>query len=377
MMRIHTLFRKLLILPCGAVMLAGCTLPLRLPEPVSTISSPPPIEQPVSVIERLPEPVSTPTSLPPPIEQPVTVIRLAGPASDRSAEFSAMAWYSDTLVLAPQYPHRFEHQFFYLTRDNIEAYLRGNAPALAPQPLPLLGFEAAQGLAGFEGFEALAFAGNRVYLTVETEIENEMLGHLLTGEIAPDLSALTIYPEPQATIPPQTRIRNFSDEAIVLAGDSVLTFYEVNGFLLNRKPVAHRFAQDSLAPLEPLPSSHLEHRLTDATPLDEEGRFWVINYYFPGDSQLNLGPDPLAVTYGAGPTHSQYPVVERLVEMQYTPEGITLVDAPPIQLQLIERIARNWEGIVRFETPDFSGFLLVTDRFPGTLLAFVPKPEER
>jgi hypothetical protein len=340
-----------LVLLGSLAMLAGCTFTLRLPTPGAT-----------------------PTSSPVPIEQPVTVIRLAGPASDARAEFSAMAWYSNTLVLLPQYPHRFGHQLFYLSKESIEAYLQGDAPPLALQPLPLLGFEVAQALAGFEGFEALAFAGNRVYMTVETKTADEMLGHLLTGEIAPDLSALTLYPEPHATIPPQTRLRNFSDEAIVLAGDSVLTFYEVNGFLLNRRPVAHRFAQDSLAPQDPLPLSHLEYRLTDATSLDEEGRFWVINYYFPGDFQLDLGPDPLAVTYGAGPTHSQYPVVERLVELQYTPDGVTLVDAPPIQLQLIERIARNWEGIVRFETPNFSGFLLVTDRFPGTLLAFVPRP---
>jgi hypothetical protein len=376
-MRVHKIFPNILFLIYGAIVLTGCTLPLRLADAVLTPSLSTPIEQPVTATPHSFAPVSTPTSLPAPVEQPVTVIRLAGPTSDASAEFSAMAWYSDTLVLAPQYPQRFGDQLFYLTKGSIETYLDGDATPLAPQPLPLLGFEVVQELAGFEGFEGLAFAGNRVYMTVETENENVMLGHLLTGEIAPDLSALTLYPEPHAAIPPQTRIRNFSDEAIVLAGDSVLTFYEVNGFLVNRNPVAHRFAQDTLAPQDPLPLSNLEYRLTDATPLDEEGRFWAINYYFPGDSQLDLGPDPLAVTYGAGPTHSQYPVVERLVEMQYTPEGITLVDAPPIQLQLIERIARNWEGIVRFETPNFSGFLLVTDRFPGTLLAFVPMPEGR
>jgi hypothetical protein len=376
-MHIHKIFPNLLVLICGAITLAGCTLPLRLPDVILTPSSPTSIEQPVAETPHSSAPVATPASLPAPVEQPVTVIRLAGPTSDASAEFSTMAWYSDTLVLVPQYPQRFGDQLFYLTKGSIETYLDGDATPLAPQPLPLLGFEVAQGLAGFEGFEGLAFAGNRVYMSVETENENVMLGHLFTGEIAPDLSALTLYPEPHATMPPQTRIRNFSDEAIVLAGDSVFTFYEANGFLVNRNPVAHRFAQDTLAPQDPLPLSNLEYRFTDATPLDEEGRFWAINYYFPGDSQLDLGPDPLAVTYGAGPTHSQYPVVERLVEMQYTPEGITLVDAPPIQLQLIERIARNWEGIVRFETPGFSGFLLVTDRFPGTLLAFVPMPEGR
>ena len=121
-----------------------------------------------------------------------------------------------------------------------------------PKGLPLLGSATAERLPGFEGFEALAFAGNRVYVTVETDTVDGMMGYLLTGEIAPDLSALTLYPETYAAIPPQARMRNMSDEAIVVAGDSVLTFYEANGFLVNRKPVVHRFSQESLAPLEPL-----------------------------------------------------------------------------------------------------------------------------
>ena len=34
-------------------------------------------------------------------------------------------------------------------------------------------------------------------------------------------------------------------------------------------------------------------------------------------------------------------------------------------------VARNWEGIARLEG---RGFLLVTDQFPDTILAFVPYP---
>ena len=28
------------------------------------------------------------------------------------------------------------------------------------------------------------------------------------------------------------------------------------------------------------------YRISDATPLDKANRFWVINYFFPGDTQL-------------------------------------------------------------------------------------------
>ena len=53
---------------------------------------------------------------------------------------------------------------------------------------------------------------------------------------------------------------------------------------------------------------------------------------------------------------------------------IELVDRPPVELVLLDEVvARNWEGIVRWAD---EGVLVVTDRFPTTLLAFVPFPEE-
>ncbi len=65
-------------------------------------------------------------------------------------------------------------------------------------------------------------------------------------------------------------------------------------------------------------------------------------------------------------------MVERQVELQLPADGqgsITLTGAPPIQLKLAEgQVARNWEGLVRL---DGRGFLLATDSFPETILAFV------
>jgi len=57
------------------------------------------------------------------------------------------------------------------------------------------------------------------------------------------------------------------------------------------------------------------------------------------------------------------------VEMQITDEGIALIDQAPIQLDLPGEDARNWEGIARL---DERGFLVVTDKYPQTLLGLVP-----
>jgi len=66
--------------------------------------------------------------------------------------------------------------------------------------------------------------------------------------------------------------------------------------------------------------------------------------------------------------------IERLLELQFTTEGVMRTDTPPIDLQLLEgNLARNWEGIVRLQSEELDGFLLVTDFFPETIFAFVPR----
>jgi hypothetical protein len=196
-----------------------------------------------------------------------------------------------------------------------------------------------------------------------------MRGYLVTGQIAPDLSGLVLDSDQLAEIEPQADLNNQSDEALLVAGDELLTFYEANGTAVNPKPVAHRFGRD-LVPLGRLPLPNVEYRLTDVTAMDAGGRFWAINYFFPGDVDLLPQVDPLAGGYGQGASHAQYDHVERLLHWQYDEAGIHLLDEPPIQLQLVDE-ARNWEGIVRLEG---WGFLLVTDKFPETILAFVPWP---
>ena len=72
------------------------------------------------------------------------------------------------------------------------------------------------------------------------------------------------------------------------------------------------FVRDVLQPLEAPPFPPMEYRITDATPLDANGRFWAINYFFPGDELLIPAADPLAEQYGEGPTHQARVQVERL-----------------------------------------------------------------
>lgn len=370
-----------LLLGCEAAVSDAATPPLTevaAPTTVPSTQTPlptatePPTATAVPPTET-PLPTATPTALPTVPEAAVTLIPLSGPIISADAEISGMTWYGDWLILLPQYPtfagSSEDGVLFAIAKADLLAFVDGTSTApIAPTAVPFTGGNLGRQLSGFEGFEAIAFSGDTGYLTVETS-PGRMLGYLVQGEMAPDLSAFVLDTAVTTPIEPQSGSSNKSDESIFIAGEQLVTLYEVNGAALNEAPVAHRF-DTALEPVDTIPFPTIEYRVTDATALDEDGRFWAINYFFPGDLDLLPAVDPLAAEYGQGASHAASEQVERLVEFAYTETGVTRTDAPPLQLTLTSE-ARNWEGIARL---DERGFLLATDKFPGTLLAFVPAP---
>jgi hypothetical protein len=314
-------------------------------------------------------------TIPTATEQPVMAIPLTGPLADRNAEVSGLAWYGDYLVIMPQYPNfSSDYQgdgFLYaLPKADIIAYLGGkNSAALEPIAIPLNDAILGERIEDYQGFEAIAFSGERVFLTIEAGVGADMRGYLISGTINSDLSAVTLDVEHIVENPLQDQQDNKSDEAILVVRDRLLTFYEVNGAGVNSQPVAHVFDFD-LNSLGTISFPNIEYRVTDAASAAGTD-FWVINYFFPGDTDLKPASDPLAEKFGLGPTHGQNETVERLVEMRYDASGITLTDTTPILLTLIPDNSRNWEGLVLL---DDRGFLLMTDKFPETILGFVAMP---
>lgn len=309
----------------------------------------------------------------PPVEQTVFAIALPTPLSYPWAEFSGLSWYGDQLILLPQFPARFDNQLFALDQQEIVDYLMGRRNDPPTLRAILLDDWAVQSqISASEGYEAIAIQGNRVYMTIEGRQGTGMTGYLVSGELAPDLSTLTLDGTVITPIAPQSSLSNLSDEAIVLLGDQVATFYEANGFLVNFNPVTHLFDATTLAPVGELPLPHIEYRVTDATAADAEGRFWLFNYFYPGDSNLLPFVRRLG---GVVPTGTAARPVERLLEFQITPTGIIRTETPALPLQLLpNNVARNWEGVVRLQTAELDGFLIVTDSFPETILAYVGLP---
>lgn len=368
-----------------ALLLGGCTAALPVGgTPAAETAAPLPSATPTAAPSATPVPTSTPTPAPTPTatlaapaEQPALEIPLAGTAALANAEISGLAWHGDTLVLLPQFPGRFgtgDGALLSLTRQEILAFLDGtSAEPLLPAQVPFSAPGVRASVPGFEGYEAIAFDGDRVYLTVEASPggrgSTDMQGWLLAGTIGPE--GVRVEADSLTPLDPPAAISNFSDEALLLSGGEIFTIYEGNGVNINPQPVARRFGPD-LQPLPPVAFPNVEYRITDASEPDAQGQFWAINYFFPGEViKLQPGPDGISARFAGGESHARNFHVERLLAFQLGSDGIELADSPPVYLQLLEDTARNWEGIVRL---DERGFLLVTDRFPRTILAFVAWP---
>jgi len=307
-------------------------------------------------------------------EQPVTQIMLSGPITDGKAELSGLAWVGDNLVLLPQYPNVFDESgdgfLYYIPKAEIIAYLDGTSQAaLEPHPIQLVAPDLTDQIRNYQGFESIGFSGQRAFLTIESGEGANMQGYLISGVLSPDLGVLLLDTSQLTEISPQAKSENHTDESILVLEDKIITFYEVNGEAVVADPVAHVFDYD-LNSLGTVPMVNLEYRLTD-TALASANEFWGIDYFFPGDTDLLPESDPVLKAFGMGKSQVDHAQVERLVKFQYSDSEITFVNTPPVLLTL-ENDARNWEGLVVLGE---RGFLMATDKFPSTILAFVPMPK--
>jgi hypothetical protein len=307
---------------------------------------------------------------------PVIEIPLAGPVANPDAELSGLAWYGDYLIMLPQYPDFDTDEadgFIYaLPKADITSFLVGEiSRPLEPRQVPFVAPGLNDTIAGFEGYEAITFLGDDVYVAIESEVGDGMLGYLAKGAMAPDLSTLTLDTSKLVTVAPQSDIENMSEESVFATEQVVGTIYELNGRGVNASPIVHLFDLD-LTPIEPIGFLNLEFRITDVSELDHNDRFWAINYFFPGTGEYSETPVPQEGSDDSDRTQPPWEGLGRLVEFQYAPSGITLTGAPPIQLESLLSDIHNWEGLARL---DDRGFLIVSDEIPDTSLGFVPFPD--
>ena len=298
-------------------------------------------------------------------------ILLTGEATERSLEMSGLAWYNDYLILMPQYVNESKPRFYYLKKSTINDWLNGNKEKpLNPSKIDIIMPDYFNSIKGYQGFEAICFIGNKAYLIIETKNNDSMQSFIVKGSMDIKNKTLIIDPEKKVEILLPVNIKNMGYESILKYKYRLMVLFEANGINVNSDPKAS-FYNSSLKQKGHISFPNIEYRITDATELDDQGRFWAINFFWPGEKKrLNPGKDLVLNNTVKGETHQEFEHVERLVEFKIDGKNIYKTNSLPIQLKLNQN-SRNWEGVVRMGN---KGFLMIVDEHPRTILAFIKKP---
>ena len=287
-------------------------------------------------------------------------IKLEGPITNPKQEISGMDWYGKKLFLLPE---NLGGYLFMLSEKEIQEHISSGKGSLKPEKTIFKTPDYSKFISGFDGFEALAFDGNNVHISIEAEQDGMMVGYLAWGIINPYSYEINISEKDIHKVDTPIQIDNLSFESIVNHNRRLLLMYEANGSNLRKDPYQLSFSVNDLS-LTRIKSPNIEYRITDATKV-KNNKFWAINYYWPGDKKdLKPGLDRLRKNRDNDPNQT----IERLVEFKIKKNELELTKKKPVDLILEEGSSRNWEAIARLGE---SGFLIATDKYPRMILAYI------
>lgn len=294
-------------------------------------------------------------------------IPLSGLITNPKQEISGLDWYGNDLVLLPE---NLEGFLYMISRPDIYASINSVSPSsIEPKKTPFITPDYSKSIPGFEGLEAIAFNGDNVYITLEVEDEKTMRGYLAWGTIDPISLKVTLPEENLMELETPIQVNNMTYESLLIHNGKLILIYEAQGRNLQKSVWQFQVSLTDFS-VSKIDFPHVEYRITDVSRLDDQDKFWAINYHWPGDAKrLNPAPDSIAIKFGEGESHQQLDAVERIVEFEMFENKIQFSGREPIQIQLDADASRNWEGIVRL---DELGFLIATDKYPVMILGFIP-----
>jgi hypothetical protein len=288
--------------------------------------------------------------------QSYTEIELDGLITDRKQEISGMTIHRNNVILLPE---NLNGYYFYIPFSEIlgrlsdyERKLLYNDKPILPVQKTLTTRKLKERYPGLDGFEAIAFNGDDVYIMIEVRIDGKMAGLLIWGSIIPSTMEIDIPEENLMLIKPPAQIDNFSFESLTIIDGQLIMIYETNGFKIIDRPFQYVVNLDDMS-INKTPFPHIDFRLTDATSVIDN-RFWMINYYWTGDKKVLGVEDTLSI--------------ERLVEFKLGYNGIERSNSEYITLDNLDD-PHNWEGLVRFG----NGFLICTDKWPRMVLGYIER----
>jgi len=213
---------------------------------------------------------------------------LAGDLAERKLEASGLAWYKDHLIILPQFPHKWDDEFdgaiYFIPKERIESYINGE------DKNPIEGRKikfVAEGLDEIgkrrgSGYEAITFINDTVYVSIESINGDESESYVVKGVFDFAEKKIVLNANSKFEIKSQTKIHNMGEETILEFNNYIYVIHEANGGNVNESPFATKLS-GNLAQEEKIIFPNIEYRITDATQVDSTGKFYAINYFYPGE----------------------------------------------------------------------------------------------
>ena len=301
-------------------------------------------------------------------EVEVIKLPLQGIITDKNQEISGMDWFNNHLIMLPE---NLNGYLFSIPKSKIIKSISGESKEpISPDIIKFNTPNYKKTIPGFDSFESIAFRGFEVFITIEVKFPDSMSAKLVRGHIDNKTLEITIPEQNFINLEIPHFIDNMSYESILIDNNNVYTFFEANGNKVNSNPFSFLTSLNSMNTTK-IGFPNIEYRITDATRVDMNNNFWMINYYYPGDEKkLQPDSDYLTNKYILGKSHKVSKRVERLVEFKIKDNEIKITKKLPIQLKLDKgETSRKWEALCRLED---KGFLIATDKFPTTILGYIP-----
>jgi len=288
---------------------------------------------------------------------------LEGDLSERYLEASGLTWYNGNLIILPQFPHKWDDQFdgaiYFIPKERIESYLSGeNRNPIKGEKIHFVAESLDEiGKRKGSGYEGIIFVGDSIFVSIESVNGDESTSYVVSGVIDFDERIIILNANSKIEVKSQTGIHNMGEETILYNNSSIFTIHEANGKNINKSPTVTKLNKN-LIEVEKISFPNVEYRITDATSVDSVGKFFAINYFYPGEFEKlkpNLSEE------------EKDKAIEQILEFQILDNEIIRTKKPPLVISKGKsKKGSNWEGIAKFN----GGFLLITDKFPETVLAY-------
>lgn len=275
------------------------------------------------------------------------IIELSGKYGNENTQISGMDWYDDTLFILPQIPSEQNNTIFFVSRSEILEKINGNNEALVLHDYNFVDDGIKEKIKDIPDYEGIAFKSDSVYMLIE--LEHPMRSYIVMGRIS--ANGIILQPEGLTEIHIIQNLPEMACEALTIFHKKILVFYEANGANIQAHPKVFCFDL-SLKQIDPVELENIEYRITDATNVNADSTFWVVNNFWPGEYDLLK---PATENLIPSTTDSNKRGVKRLFNLKLSADSIRIINNRPIMLPPQDW---NWEGLVKF---DKNSFLIVND----------------